>query len=153
MYFYNKIKKLSTNNELIIFVDMDGVIADYNFGHKLDFKNKRPIMTNINTLKEVSTLNNVKMCILSICKTENEVDVKNSWLDEKAPFFKKENRFIFSKECEYNLDSKTIKTNFLKKYENSDKKIIVIDDDNLILKTLKKEVKNIILFQDSSLID
>ena len=53
MYFLNKIKKLSKNRTVRIYVDMDGVIADYEFGSKLLFLNKRPIMTNIKTLEKI----------------------------------------------------------------------------------------------------
>ena len=62
MYFYNLIKDFK--EELIIFVDMDGVITDYDFGNKLDFKNKRPLTTNIKTLKKISELKKVELYIL-----------------------------------------------------------------------------------------
>ena len=62
MYFYNLIK--SFKGELNIFVDMDGVITDYNFGHELNFKNKRPLKTNIKTLSKISELKNVNLYIL-----------------------------------------------------------------------------------------
>ena len=66
MYFYNLIKDFK--EEIMIFVDMDGVITDYNFGNKLDFKNKRPLTINIRTLKKISELKGVELYILSICK-------------------------------------------------------------------------------------
>lgn len=153
MYFLNKIKDLTKKEELIIFVDMDGVIADYDFGNKLDFKNKRPITTNINTLRQVSNLPNVTLCILSICKKECEIKEKNSWLDKNASFFSKQNRYIISKEKNLNSDSKTIKVNFIKNYDNKGKKVVVIEDDNSILKLMRKELNDVILFQDSSLLD
>lgn len=153
MYFLNKIKDLIKKEKLIIFVDMDGVIADYDFGNILDFKNKRPITTNINTLREISNLKNVTLCILSICKKEYEIKEKNLWLDKNASFFSKENRYIISKEKNPNTHSKTIKVNFIKNYDNMNKKIVVIEDDNSILKLMRKELKDVILFQDSSLLD
>lgn len=151
MYFYNLIKDFK--EELIIFVDMDGVITDYNFGNKLDFKNKRPLTTNIKTLKKISELKKVDLYILSICKKNIEIKEKNIWLDENAPFFKKENRIIISKEKEKNESSKYLKYKYLKEYIKEKKKIIVIDDDNEILKYLHNNLKEIALFQDSSLID
>ena len=35
MYFYNLIKDLSKDKELVIFCDMDGVIAAFDFGKTL----------------------------------------------------------------------------------------------------------------------
>lgn len=66
MYLKNEIEKFK--NDVIIYVDMDGVIADYEIGKPLDFKNKRPLLSNINKLEEISKLSNVEMHILSICK-------------------------------------------------------------------------------------
>ena len=151
MYFYNLIKDFK--EELIIFVDMDGVITDYDFGNKLDFKNKRPLTTNIKTLKKISELKKVELYILSICKKNIEIKEKNIWLDENAPYFKKENRIIISKEKEKNESSNYLKYKYLKEYTKEKKKIIVIDDDNEILKYLHNNLKEIVLFQDSSLID
>ena len=36
MYFYNLINRLSKEENIIIYVDMDGVIASYDFGKPLD---------------------------------------------------------------------------------------------------------------------
>lgn len=151
MYFYNLIKKY--DEDLNIFVDMDGVITDYDFGNILDFKNKRPIKTNIKTLEKISKLSNVNLFILSICKKNNEINDKNEWLDKYASYFKKENRIIISKENKKNKSSKELKYEYLKKSLKDNKKIILIDDDNEILKYLKEYLKEAILFQDSSIID
>ena len=43
MHFYNLIKELSKKNKIKLFVDMDGVIASYDFGKPLNFKIKRPL--------------------------------------------------------------------------------------------------------------
>lgn len=152
MYFYNKIKEISKKENLDIFVDMDGVIAAYDFGNPLDFLNKRPLKTNIKTLECISKLKNVNMYILSVCRKNSQINEKNKWLEKYAPFFKKENRNILSKEVFDNLTSAEIKLNFLKHYKSKNK-IIVIDDDNLVLNTISKNISDIILFQDSELID
>ena len=131
---------------------MDGVIASYNFGEPLNFKTKRPLLTNINELKKVSEIPNVELFILSICKKNKEIHDKNNWLDQYAPFFKKENRFILSKEMIPNRESSQMKIDFLKNYKSSSQ-IVLIDDDNQILKEISKEIEDIILFQDSELID
>lgn len=150
-YFTELIKKTYTDIRLDIYVDMDGVIADYDFGN-LNFKNKRPIKTNIKTLEGLSSLPNVTLYILSIGKQEIDIKEKNKWLDTHAPFFKKENRYIIIKEKESNLSSKELKSNFFTKIPQNSTKIILIDDDNTILKYLHEHNPNIILYQDSSII-
>ena len=72
-HFYNLIKKISLNNPIDLFIDMDVVIASYDFGYPLDFKNKRPLITNINTLKKISNLKKVNIFILSICRENYQI--------------------------------------------------------------------------------
>ena len=152
MYFYNLISNLAENEVIDLFIDMDGVISSYNFGMPLDFKNKRHLKTNINTLEKVSKIENVNLHILSVCRKDNEVQIKNEWLDINAPFFKKENRNVLSKETYTGFSSAELKLDFLKKY-NTSNKIVLVDDDNHVLSTISKELDNIILLQDSELID
>lgn len=152
MYFYNLISNLAENEVIDLFIDMDGVISSYNFGMPLDFKNKRPLKTNINTLEKVSKIENVNLHILSVCRKDNEVQIKNEWLDINAPFFKKENRNVLSKETYTGFSSAELKLDFLKRY-NTSNKIVLVDDDNHVLSTISKELDNIILLQDSELID
>lgn len=153
MHFYELIKNLTKDLSTIIYVDMDGVIASYDFGKPLDFKNKRPLLTNIQTLSRLCDLENVELRILSICKYANQVTDKNNWLDKYAPFFEKNKRIIIPKESNPNYSSKELKLNYLKSLD-SQKQIILIDDDNEILKTIHKHLENhIILYQDSELID
>ena len=139
-------------NKIKLFVDMDGVIASYDFGKPLDFKTKRPLTTNIEVLRKVSSLDNIELFILSVCRKNYQIDGKNKWLDKNAPFFQKENRYILSKESISNISSANMKLHFLKNYETIDK-IVFVDDDNKVLSTISKELDNIILFQDSELID
>ncbi|MDE5630829.1 MAG: hypothetical protein K2I70_04440, partial [Bacilli bacterium] len=94
MYFKNKLSKLFAEEEVNIFVDMDGVIADYDFGNKLNFKEKRPIKTNIDILTELSKEPNVNIYILSICKLNSQILEKNDWLDKHAPIFVRDKRYI-----------------------------------------------------------
>lgn len=151
-YFYNRVKDIIKNNKTKIFVDMDGVIAAYDLNKPYDFLNKRPLKTNINKLEIISKLDNVELNILSVCRENKQIDEKNEWLNKYAPFFKKENRFILSKEKYKDFSSSELKLYFLKQINTSDK-VIVIDDDNHVLKTISKELKDIILFQDSELVD
>lgn len=152
MHFIDLIKKISIDEEVILFVDMDGVIASYDVGRPYDFKNKRPLKNNINIFREIAKLDRVSLHILSVCRENYQIEEKNEWLDINAPFFEKENRVILSKEDSIYKISSELKLNYLKKYK-TDKKIVFIDDDNSVLSVVNKELKNIILFQDSELVD
>ena len=151
MHLKNIIEKY--DKKVIMYVDMDGVIADYEVGKALDFKNKRPLLSNINKLKDISNISNIEMHILSLCKKDYQVKDKNDWLDKYAPFFKKENRVIISKESNEGTSCE-LKANYLSKLNFSDDNVIVmIDDDNSVLYYIMENVENIVLFQDSSLVD
>lgn len=152
MHFIDLIKKISIEEEVILFVDMDGVIASYDVGRPYDFKNKRPLKNNINIFREIAKLDRVSLHILSVCRENYQIEEKNEWLDINAPFFEKENRVILSKEDSIYKISSELKLNYLKNYK-TDKKIVFIDDDNSVLSVVNKELKNIILFQDSELVD
>lgn len=152
MHFYELIKKLTEDKKTIIYVDKDGVIASYDFGKPLDFKNKIPLTTNIKTLNQLCNLKNVELHILSVCRFNNEVNEKNEWLNKYAPFFLKGKRTIIPKEGYPHYSSKELKLNYLKSLKN-DEQIIFIDDENEVLKTVGNGLKNIMLYQDSELID
>lgn len=149
MKIINEIKTIAKNQKIDIYVDMDGVIAEYDFGRPLDFLNKRPLLGNIKVLEEISKIPNVEMHILSICKKDSQINDKNLWLDKYAPFFKKENRNVLSKETYTDKSSSELKVDFLNNIESFK---ILIDDDNGILKEVDKKVKNISLYQDSSIV-
>ena len=152
MHFIDLIKKISIEEEVILFVDMDGVIASYDVGRPYDFKNKRPLKNNINIFREIAKLDRVSLHILSVCRENYQIEEKNEWLDINASFFEKENRVILSKEDSIYKIFSELKLNYLKNYK-TDKKIVFIDDDNSVLSVVNKELKNIILFQDSELVD
>ena len=152
MHFYKLVKKLTEDKKTIIYVDMDGVIASYDFGKPLDSENKRPLSTNIKTLSKLCNLKNVELHILSVCRFDSQVKEKNEWLNKFAPFFEEDKRTIISKESNPHYSSKELKLNYLKSLEN-DEQIIFIDDDNDVLRTVRNGLKNIILYQDSELID
>lgn len=144
MYFYNLINKLSKEENIIIYVDMDGVIASYDFGKNLDYINKRPIITNIKLLNKIKQINNVELYILSVCRLDKEVEDKNNWLDKYAPFFDKDKRIILAKENYPNLTSKELKCNYLR---GLDKKVktVFIDDDNEVLRFIHSKINDIML--------
>ena len=149
MKIINEIKTMAKDQKIDIYVDMDGVIAEYDFGRPLDFLNKRPLLGNIKVLEEISKIPNVEMHILSICKKDSQINDKNVWLDKYAPFFKKENRNVLSKETYTDRSSSELKVDFLNNIESFK---ILIDYDNGILKEVDKKVKNISLYQDSSIV-
>ena len=152
MHFYNIIKELSEDKKLDIFVDMDGVIASYDFGNPLNFKAKRPLNTNIKLFENISKLENINLYILSVCKKDFQIKEKNDWLDKYAPFFKKDNRNILSKETYTKKTSPELKAEFLYKFKTRNQKVVV-DDDNEVLKEVARLNTDIILYQDSELID
>jgi len=126
---------------------MDDAIASYDFGKPLNFKNKRPLTVNIKTLSQLYNLKNIELH-----RFNNEVNQKNEWLNKNAPFFEKDNRTIISKESYLNYSSKELKLNYLK-FLKIEEQIIFVDDDNEVLRTINKDLKNIKSYQDSELID
>lgn len=153
MHFYNLIKEMAEKEDIKLFVDMDGVIAAYSIGkNPFDFLNKRPLRENIAKIEEVSKIENVEVCILSVCRENSQIQDKNDWLDKNAPFFAKENRNIISRESKNGMLSKEIKLEFLKGV-NTDKKIVLVDDDNDVLKHIRDNAKNVTVMQDSELVD
>ena len=51
MYLRNYLEKYN-NKRIKLFVDMDGVIADYIFGSAKDYDQKRPLYDSIKKLEE-----------------------------------------------------------------------------------------------------
>lgn len=153
MYLKEYLEKYKDKN-IKLFVDMDGVIADYDFGNTTNYDKKRPLFDSIKKLEEISKNTNIDMYILSVTKLEKGSEEKNWWLDNYAPFFKKENRNIIVKE-KYGIDSSSslLKANFLKELEKDESIIILIDDDPRVLKAVKEKCEDIILLKDSVLVD
>ena len=152
MFFEEEIKKLG-NNRIKIFVDMDGVIADYNVGYAKDYHQKRPLISNIEKLEKVSKMKNVEMNILSVARLNVGVEEKNIWLDEVAPFFKKDNRNIIPREENGFMAAKDLKLLFIKNLERDGSIIVVIDDDPQILHEMQMNYKDLVLYKDTVLID
>ena len=152
MNFYNVIKKRAEESDIALFCDMDGVIASYDVGKACNFDKKRPLKNNIKELEEIGKLGNVELYILSICRLDKQKDEKNSWLDINAPFFKKENRNIISKENIVGKISAELKAEFLNNF-NTDKQKILIDDDTTVLKCVSTNCKDAIVYHNSELFD
>ncbi len=50
------------------YIDMDGVIADYNVGEARNYDIKRPLTDSIKKLKKISKMKNVNLYILSVTR-------------------------------------------------------------------------------------
>lgn len=152
MKFYETIEKYS-DKTIDIYVDMDGVIAEYDIGN-FDYNTIRPLQSNIKRIKKLID-NNINVKILTICKNNKIIDEKIVWIHKYMPFFDINNVIFISKEDEKysGLSSKELKSEFLKSNINYDNINIVIDDDNEIIKYIIKNNENIIVFQVSSWID
>ena len=77
----------------------------------------------INSIAETYVANKI-----NLEQAKSQIEEKNIWLDEHAPFFLKENRNILSKESHNNMPSHEMKCEFLSKL-NEDRQIVIIDDD------------------------
>ena len=152
MLFLEEIKKLG-DKKIRLFVDMDGVIADYNVGVPKDYDKKRPLTSSIKQLEEISKLPNVELFILSVTRETIGRKEKNDWLDIYAPFFKKENRVIISREEHNYTNSRILKSRYIKKLKRDDSLIILIDDDPSILRKIMDNNDDIILYKDTVLVD
>ena len=148
MYLKEFLKKY---DKIKLFIDMDGVIADYNFGEAEHFDKKRPLYDSIKKLEAISKMDNIELYILSVTRKDIGINEKNIWLDKYVNFIKKENRIILSKEGK-DKSSAQLKSEYLKKIKTDDT-IIVIDDDPSILKEINKTNKNIVLLKDTVLVD
>lgn len=152
MKFYETINRYNDKN-IDIYVDMDGVIAEYDIGN-FDYDTIRPLQSNIKRIKELIN-DSINVKILTICKNNKIVDEKIKWIEKNMPFFDLNDVIFISKENEKysGLSSKELKSEFLKLNINDNNINIVIDDDNEIVKYLIKNNRNIIVFQISSWID
>ena len=125
MYLKEYLKKFE-NKKIKMYVDMDGVIADYEVGIPHGFDKKRPLISNISKLEKISKMGNVELYILSITRMDEGYNEKNIWLDQHASFFKKENRVIISRESNNFISSPDLKSDFLKNLERDGSIIVVI---------------------------
>ena len=155
MFFKKTIEELESKYKKIkLFVDMDGVIADYIVGEARDYDKKRPLLSTIKQLEDISNKDNIELNILSISRMDVGIKQKNEWLDTYAPFFKKENRIIISRESNNMEKSFRLKCNYVKNIKREEDCIIVIiDDDCDIVHKLKDENEDIIILKDTVFVD
>ena len=158
-YFYDYIKSLG-DKPIDIYIDMDGVVADYDFqGYNNDGTNddiylyKRPIMSSINPLKEVNELDNVTLYILSVARYESQIKGKVEWLKKYMDFIGLEHVNILPRDTNEWIKAKDLKKRFLEGNINKDHINIHIDDSHEVLQTLEDSGNDLILLHVTSLID
>ena len=159
-YFYNEIKEMAKDKKVDIYVDMDGVVADYEL---LNFEkvktspdaylNKRPITTVINILKDLSKLDNITIYILSIAKQENQINGKLVWLSKNMDFIPLSNINIIPRDTNEWKKACILKKEFLKGNHNKKNISLMIDDSHDVLRELQDLDINIIPVHISSVID
>jgi hypothetical protein len=151
MHFKRVIDNILKENDIVLFIDMDGVLASYDFGKPYNFDMKRPLNSNINKIKEILN-DKIEVHILSVCNNDSQIEEKNDWLDKYVNYAIKDNRHIISKESNPFKTSAQLKLEFLESF-STNKKVVLIDDDNVVLKVVHKGLKDAIMIQDSELID
>ena len=152
MKFYDTINKYR-KEDITLFVDMDGVLAEYDIGN-FDYRSIRPLKSNIKRVKELQDLG-VEVKVLTVCKTDSIIEEKKDWFRKYMDFFPLSHVVFLSKEDGKNkgISSKELKSIYLTENVDYNKTVVVIDDDNEIVKYLVKNNKEIIVFQSSSWID
>ena len=136
-----------------MFVDMDGVIADFDFGNNGDYDKKRPLYSSIEKLERISKKDNIDLYIFSATRMNKGYDEKQYWLDKYAPFFKKENRVIISREKHDFVETATLKANYMKDVERDGSILVVIDDDPKNLRAIRQSNEDVVLLKDTALVD
>ena len=126
-----------------IYIDMDGVVADYDalsFEKEKDnddvYLNKRPVFTTINIIKEIANNPNINLYILSCTKKKSQIEGKYIWLSKYMDFIKKENINVISREEKNFIKAYDIKGQFLKEHYNPNEVNIVIDDSHDVIKEI-----------------
>lgn len=150
------------NKNIAIFVDMDGVIADYRFGEGEKIKNnipgiylnKRPIYATINNLQNISKTCNIDLYILSSCLYPEQVDEKNQWLDQYAPFFASENRYyVLPRDFDGRKNMKVDKLISIMVQKKIDIAILIEDTHEILFEAITKLKNKVLPFHVSTLID
>lgn len=163
MFFISELKRISKENKgkIVIFIDMDGVVADYKFGEGKNIENnvpgtylnKRPILTAINILKEVSNTFDFDMYILSSCRHDEQAIEKSNWLEKNMSFIdKKHQLFVISNTFE---DRKILKINKIKELTNKkyDKAIMIDDTHDILFLAIKELGDKVIPYHVITLFD
>ena len=125
MYFKDYLEKYK-DKKINIFIDMDGVVADYDV---ISYNNHK-------ILEEISKMNNVTLIILSVSRNDNQIEGKKKWLKMNMSFINEERINIIPRESNGFKSSHVLKKEFLEKNISKDSINIVIDDSHLVLDTI-----------------
>ena len=165
MFIIEEMKKIIRERnikKLGIFVDMDGVIADYRFGEgdkiknndKNVYLNKRPIKTTINILKNINEQVNCKMHILSSCLFEEQKNEKIEWIGKNVNFVATENiDIVIAKDFEHRKELKVDKILQIMKMNEYDYAFLIDDTHEILFLAMKKSNGNIIPFHIVTILD
>ncbi|MFR7772269.1 MAG: hypothetical protein ACLU0X_02355 [Lachnospiraceae bacterium] len=164
MHLLEEIKRIQKHHpeKITIFVDMDGVVADYRFGEGENIKsnkrgvyiNKRPIYTTINNLREINDEIDCRMCILSSCLYKEQAEEKKQWLNRYMSFIKNENMlFILPKDFESRKKLKIEKIKELIDLKECELAIIIDDTHEILFLAISELKEKVIPFHVISLID
>ncbi len=165
MFFIEELKRIICEKKienLGIFVDMDGVIADYRFGEGNNiinniagtYGNKRPIKTTINNLKEISKNVKCDMHIISSCLFKEQKEEKIDWIKENIPFINKNNvNIMISKNFELRKELKVEKVLEIMKANKYDYSILIDDTHEILFLAIKKSEGRIIPMHVITLLD
>ena len=144
----------NSDKKISIFCDLDGVLAEYDIGN-FDYDTIRPLYSNIKRIDDLIKKDNISVKVLTVCKTNKIVEEKKAWIKKHMSFFDIDNVVFLSKEKEEykGIESFELKSNYLKNNIDKDSVNILVDDDNSIIKYIRKNNDDIIVFQVSSWID
>ena len=155
-YFRNYLEQFK-DKKINIFIDMDGVVADFdalNFDDSDDvYLYKRPVNSSISALRDVSSMDNVTLNILSCTKRDCQKEGKIIWLSKYMDFIKKENINLISREEKDYMKACLIKSEFLKNNYKKGEVNIQIDDSHDVIREVQKLELGIIPLHISSIID
>ena len=151
-FIYNYLKQYQ-DKKIKLFVDMDGVIVDCIYEDARNYDQKRPLYSSIKKLERISKMPNIELFIFSATRYNEGTNEKHWWLDTYAPFFKKENRIIISREANNMEKSSVLKAEYLKKYKRDDSILMVIDDDPRNLDEINRLNDDVILLKHTVLED
>ncbi len=157
--FKNYLKQFD-NKKVNIYVDMDGVVADFDMLGYMKEKNnpdvylyKRPVKAVIDALKEVSELDNVNINILSVSGLSSQVNGKLVWLEKEMSFINSDNINIIAKDKYDSRTAASLKKEFLEEHIKDNEINIMIDDSHDVLYTLFYDLPKVIPLHTTSIID
>lgn len=156
MYYFIEWLQQFKGKKVKLLVDMDGVIAHYDFGNPKDYDKKRPLRDNILKIEAATKLEDpiVTPYIFSATRFSEGTAQKNEWLDINAPFFERKNRIIISREANDNKESSLLKAEYLTNFEREDNtEIVVIEDDPKNMRAIRDTNPDVILVKDTILVD